>query len=187
MESFNIKEQSEEENCLMYIAFLKEIGCLPQAKTLCLKYLKSKAYYLKNDMLSLFYGSRVYDFDELPSEETIEEYVQIVEELKNIYDMICNKEAATNKEGNPNPNGWVEQNQNALRDVFNGFFKWLAEKKVPSYGDLTIFNSFCATINSSTKLGYRMSRNVARLPLVKIIEGVVNQSIKVDGLNGELS
>ncbi len=175
-----VQKQTDDENCLMYVAFLKKIGQVDLASALSIKYLKSKAKCGDEDLLVLFYGKAIYDFSVMPNEKTIAEYAQIAEKLKPIYNDIKFKERADD------PNGWAERNENASFDTFNGFFVWLARRKKPSSADLDELRNFCNIIKQPQKRGYRMNRYVASMSLLEVIRGVVSHEINV-GTNGELS
>ena len=181
-----VQKQTDDENCLMYVAFLKKIGQVDLASALSIKYLKSKAKCGDEDLLVLFYGKAIYDFSVMPNEKTIAEYAQIAEKLKPFYNDIKFKECADHPNGGANPNGWAERNENATIDTFNGFFTWLARRKKPSSVDLDELRKFCNSIKHPQKRGYRMSRYVASMSLLEVIRGVVSHEINV-GTNGELS
>lgn len=158
---------------------LKLAGEDDLSKQMCLKCVEKVAMYNGTDLISLFYGDKVYN--EIKDVTDAIKYVFIAKCAMNAYDMIYSKNPASYS-----ASSWAKCDKSASDKPLRGFFEWLQRRnRSVEEKDCNQFKVLLNAMVESDRIHFKMSDRVAQLSLLEIIGMVVSGSITITS-DGEL-
>lgn len=158
---------------------LKLAGEDDLSKQMCIKCVEKVAVYNGTDLISLFYGNKVYD--EIKDVTDAIKYIFIAKCAMNAYDVIYSKNPASYS-----ASSWAKCDKSASDKPLRGFFEWLQRQNRPvEEKDCNQFKVLLNAMAESDRIHFKMSDRVAQLTLIDIISMIISGSIIITS-DGEL-
>ena len=131
------------------------------------------------DMISLFYGESVYD--SINTKDDAINAIFIAKCAFNVYDAMNTTNPASSGTG-----AWAKIDGNRVDVSMRKFFEWLQKSRSkPTPDDSLHFKDAVRALSGTNTLYYKMSDVFMGYPLISIVQGIVDKSIKL-GRDGEL-
>lgn len=167
---------SEIKSVLQTAARLYACGDDSRARKICVSCVKDIAKYNGNDILSFFYGSKIYDFLQTPDDAA--KYIYIASCAKKAYAAIDSLGSAADS-GQP----WAIADDSESDQSMTEFFKWISSDRRIVDSDVKYFEILVKAAKNRGKVHFKMVDKLKKMKLTAILSLLVSRSrmISEDG------
>lgn len=160
---------SEIKSVLHTAARLAAVGEDAWAKKICVSCVKDTAKYNGTDILSFFYGSKVYD--DLKTPEDAVRYIYVASCAKKAYSAIDSLGSAV---GSDEP--WAIADDAESDASMAEFFRWIRSDHPLSDQDVKYFEILIKAAKNKGKVHFKMVDKLKKLKLTAIVSLLVSRS-----------